>query len=188
MKELSTSNMLEKKWLDFDKIINLWNSCFFPGTGKITQKECCTCSFFWTSPLWPAKSQVFTSVQTLACHPVFSVPELVCANCFCLWSSAWIARHAAFVPFSSLFYYCIPDGMWKKLKVCFKNTFWVAFKDFLSASNNFVFENQPNVSSSNLQRSACSSSTFPNLKLQYVAVTKHLLSVCQVPTILFFFL
>lgn len=90
------------------------------------------------------------------------------------------------MPFSSLFYYYIPNGMWNKLKVCFKNTFWVSLKDFLSASN-FVFENQPNVPSSNLQRSACSSSTFPNLKLQYVAVGTHLLSVCQVPTILLVF-
>lgn len=44
--------------------------------------------------------------------------------------------------FSSLFYYCISNGMWDKLKVCFKITFGSLFKIFFQHFTLFLGTNQ----------------------------------------------
>lgn len=169
------THTLENKGLGFDKIIHLWHICFFLGT-RITQKciahipsfECLLCD----QPNLRSSSLLCKAWHVTRFSPLACVCRLIVFVIVCIAGKAHSIR-----AFCSLFCCYIPNGMWDKLKVCFKNTFRVNCKNFPSASN-FVFENQPNVLSSNWWRLACTSSTSLNLKPQYIVAVKHWLSVC----------
>lgn len=107
-----------------------------------------------------------------ACHVTRFSQSCTCACKLILFVIIFINSKTHCIYAFFFFYYYFPNGLGDKLKVYFKNAFWVIKKNFLSTSK-FVFKSQLNFLSVNRQRSVCSSSTLLNLKFQYVAAVKH---------------